>query len=132
VELPALVQHSVTVPVHVNVLPGDQAAGRVPDATVRTELAYLQTQRAKRAAAEFMSGGNAPAALGELRRARAMASRMMQAAPAMMRGEISEDIATIDLLSTEVAGGRMRRAAKVASADTTQKSRRRGSVNRSS
>jgi hypothetical protein len=61
-----------------------------------------------------------------------MASRMMQAAPAMMRGEISEDIATIDLLSTEVAGGRMRRAAKVASADTTQKSRRRGSVNRSS
>ena len=132
VELPALVQHSVTVPVHVNVLPGDQAAGRVPDATVRTELAYLQTQRAKRAAAEFMSGGNAPAALGELRRARAMASRMMQSAPVMMRGEISEDIATIDLLSTEVAYGRMGRAAKVASADTTQKSRRRGSVNRSS
>ena len=75
VELPALVQHSVTVPIHVNVLPGDQAAGRIPDATVRTELAYLQTQRAKRAAAEFMSGGNAAGALGELRRARAMASR---------------------------------------------------------
>ena len=63
VELPALVQHSVTMPVHVNVLPGDQAAGRIPDPTVRTELAYLQTQRAKRAAAEHMSGGDAGAAL---------------------------------------------------------------------
>ena len=31
VELPGLVQHSVTVPVHVNVVPGDQAAGRIPD-----------------------------------------------------------------------------------------------------
>ena len=59
-----------------------------------------------------------------------MASRMMRAAPARMRVELSEDIATIDLLTTEVAYGRMGRAAKMASADTTLKSRRRGSVNR--
>ena len=132
VELPGLVQHSVTVPVHVNVVPGDQAAGRIPDPTVRTELAYLRTQQAKRAAAERMSRGDAAGAIGELRLARAMASRTRQAAPAMMRAELSEDIATIDLLSTEVAFGRMGRAAKLASADTTLKSRRRGSVKRPS
>jgi Ca-activated chloride channel family protein len=131
VELPALVQHSVTVPVHVNVLPGDQAAGRIPDPTVRSELAYLHTQRAKRAAAEHMSGGNAAAALGELARARDLASGELQAAPAMMRMELHDDIATIDLLAAEVAHGRMTRAAKVASADTTLKSRRRGSARRS-
>ena len=30
VALPALEQHTVTVPLHVNVVPGDQAAGRIP------------------------------------------------------------------------------------------------------
>ncbi len=131
VELPALVQHSVTVPVNVNVLPGDQAAGRIPDPTVRSELAYLQTQRAKRAAAEHMSRGNAAAALGQLGRARDLATGVMRAAPAAMRMDLSADIATIDLLAAEVAEGNLARAAKVASADTTLKSRRRGSVKRS-
>ncbi len=131
VELPALVQHSVTVPVNVNVLPGDQAAGRIPDPTVRSELAYLQTQRAKRAAAEHMSRGNAAAALGQLGRARDLATGGMRAAPAAMRMDLSADIATIDLLAAEVAEGNLARAAKVASADTTLKSRRRGSVERS-
>ena len=37
VELPALEQHTVTLPLHVNVVPGDQAAGRIPDPVVRTE-----------------------------------------------------------------------------------------------
>jgi Ca-activated chloride channel family protein len=128
VELPALVQHSVTMPVHVNVLPGDQAAGRIPDPTVRTELAYLQTQRAKRAAAEHMSGGEAGAALRALGRARGMASGVLRGAPASMRKELQDDIATIDLLAAEVSGGNLTRAAKVASADTTLKSRRRGST----
>jgi Ca-activated chloride channel family protein len=131
VELPALVQHSVTVPIHVNVLPGDQAAGRVPDPTVRTELAYLHTQRAKRTAAEHMSEGNATAALGELARARDLATGMLRAAPAIMQMDLREDIAAIDLLSAEVSHGSLARAAKVASADTTAKSRRRGSVRRS-
>jgi Ca-activated chloride channel family protein len=37
VELPTLAQHTVTVPLHVNVVPGDEAAGRIPDPVVRTE-----------------------------------------------------------------------------------------------
>ena len=81
VELPGLVQHSVTVPVHVNVVPGDQAAGRIPDPTVRTELAYLRTQQAKRAAAERMSRGDADGAIGEMRAAGAMLRSAMAAAP---------------------------------------------------
>jgi Ca-activated chloride channel homolog len=30
VELPTLINHAVTIPLHVNVVPGDQAAGRIP------------------------------------------------------------------------------------------------------
>ena len=42
VELPGLLSHTVTTPVAVNVVPGDEAHGRVPNPTVRTELAFQQ------------------------------------------------------------------------------------------
>lgn len=126
VELPGLVQHTVTIPVHVNVLPGDQAAGRVPDPVVRTELAYLQTQRAKRTAAQQMSRGDAAGALSSLRFAAATLTGAAPAAPAGMRFEIDEDLAAISDLEREVSSGTLSRAAKQASADTAFKSRRRG------
>lgn len=127
VELPELVQHSVTVPVCVNVVPGDQAAGRVPDPTVRTELAFLRTQQAKRAAAERMSAGDAGGAVAEMRAAGAMLRSAMAAAPAPMMADLSEDLAAIDRLTDEAIGGDLSRAAKALSADTSRKSRRRGS-----
>lgn len=126
VELPGLIQHSVTVPVHVNVLPGDQAAGRVPDPVVRTELAYLHTQRAKRAAAQQMSRGDAAGAMSSLQFARATLAGAVPAAPAAMRFDIDEDLAAISDLERELTGGAMSRAAKQASSDTAYKSRRRG------
>jgi Ca-activated chloride channel family protein len=48
VALPELVMHTTTLPVHVNVVPGDQAAGRVPDPKVRSEALFQRTQRDKR------------------------------------------------------------------------------------
>ena len=126
VELPALVQRSVTVPVQVNMLPGDQAAGRVADPVVRTELAYLQTQRAKRAAAQQLSDGDRAGALSSLQRARATLAGAQFAAPAPMMAELSADLLAIDLLESEVHAGGMARAAKMAYADTALKSRRRG------
>jgi Ca-activated chloride channel family protein len=130
VELPGLVQHSVTVPVCVNVVPGDQAAGRVPDPTVRTELAFLRTQQVKRAAAERMSAGDAGGAAAEMRAAGAMLRTAMAAAPAAMMRDLSEDLAAIDRLADEAATGDLSRAAKALSADTSRKSRRRGSAAR--
>ena len=130
VELPDLVQRSVTVPVHVNVLPGDQAAGRIPDPVVRTELAFLQTQQAKRAAAERMSQGDVDGALSSLKMARAMLSGATTAAPVAMRAELANDLHEISELEFEVRSGDLSRAAKRASADATLKSRRRGSERR--
>jgi Ca-activated chloride channel family protein len=130
VELPALIQHTVTVPVQVNVLPGDLAAGRVPDPVVRTELAYLQTQRAKRAAAQQLSQGDSAGAAISLGLARSLLAGAAPAAPAAMRTAFDEDLAVIDDLEREVASGSLSRAAKRASADTALKSRRRGSAGR--
>lgn len=126
VELPGLVQHTVTLPVCVNVVPGDQAAGRVPDPMVRTELAFLRTQRAKRAAAERMSAGDAGGAIAEMRAAGTLLRTAMAAAPAPMMADLSEDLAAIDRLADEAVAGDLSRAAKALSADTSRKSRRRG------
>ena len=45
------------IPVNVNVVPGDQAAGRVKDEQVDTELTFQQSQRDKRLAAEDLKMG---------------------------------------------------------------------------
>jgi Ca-activated chloride channel family protein len=58
VALPGLAEETVTVPVNVNVVPGDEAAGRVPNPTVRTELVFQKAQGAKRRAAEALSRGD--------------------------------------------------------------------------
>ncbi len=40
VELPAATKHEIKAPVDVDVVPGDEAAGRIPDPTVRSELTF--------------------------------------------------------------------------------------------
>ena len=72
VTLPALEQQTVTLPLHVNVVPGDQAAGRIPDPVVRTEAAFQQAQQAKRVASTAFSSGDSGAAGAALDRARTM------------------------------------------------------------
>jgi Ca-activated chloride channel family protein len=58
VELPGLVEHTVTVPISVNVVPGDEAAARVPDPTVRSEVLFQEAQDAKRRASEAFENGD--------------------------------------------------------------------------
>ena len=71
VALPDLVEQTVTLPLHVNVVPGDQAAGRVPDPKVRTELLFQRAQQAKRRAAEALGAGDVQAARAAYRAAAA-------------------------------------------------------------
>ena len=47
-----------------------------------------------------------------------------------MMADLSEDLDAIDRLTAEAAGGNLSRAAKALSADTSRKSRRRGSGSR--
>ena len=58
VETSSLTTYTVTVPITVNVVPGDQAAGRVPNAEVRTELAFQRAQEARREAGERLRHGD--------------------------------------------------------------------------
>lgn len=76
VEMPALRQQTVTLPVSVNVVPADVAAGRVPNPVVERERLLQQTQTAKREAEEALRRGD----LDEARRSLSAARSRIDAA----------------------------------------------------
>lgn len=58
VELPGLVEHTVSLPITVNIVPGDEAGTRVPHPTVRSEVLFQEAQDAKRRASEAFESGD--------------------------------------------------------------------------
>ncbi|MEV4411849.1 VWA domain-containing protein [Catellatospora sp. NPDC049609] len=126
VELPGLTQHTVTVPLHVNVVPGDQAAGRVPDPIVRTELLYQQVQQTKRRASGYLSASSARAALAEIRQAQRAVDEALDNAPDFLRADLAEEASSLAYLAEQTEHGSIARAAKYSSADASYKSRNRG------
>ena len=106
----------MTLPVSVNVVPGDQAAGRVPDPKVRTELLFQQAQEAKRRAADAIARGDDRAAYDLLaRRGRQPRGRR--------RGRAAIVLPTSPPTS---AAGAAARAAKRSRMEHHRKSRKRG------
>jgi Ca-activated chloride channel family protein len=126
VELPALVQHTVTVPVHVNVVPGDQAAGRVPDPVVRTELVYLRAQQAKRRASTLLNNGDSDGALKEINQAQREIAQAQAGAPESMVKDLAEEAATLNYLAQETESGSALRAGKYMSASSQARLQKRG------
>ncbi len=126
VALPALAQHTVTVPVHVNVVPGDQAAGRVPDPVVRTELVYLRAQQAKRRASDLLGRGDTAGALEEIRQARRDIAGARADAPESLTADLADEEATLDYLERETRHGSASRAGKYLSASSQRRLQKRG------
>src|SRR4051812_21413586 len=101
VAVPDLSEQTVTLPISVHVVPGDEAAGRVPDPTVRTELLFQQAQEAKRRAADALAHGDERGALATLDAAGA----------ALADADPAEHAVLLDL-AAEVRAGDTARAAK--------------------
>ena len=66
-DLAARSEISVTMPVNVNVVPGDQAAGRIEDPIVKAERMILQAQSEKAIATEEILQGNQKSATKRLK-----------------------------------------------------------------
>ena len=126
VELPTLAQHTVTVPLHVNVVPGDQAAGRVPDATVRTEAVYQRLQQTKRSVSRHLSEGHPAKALVELGEAERLVRKQLADAPPELAADLEEEAREIDFLARRVAHGDLSGSAKYSSSSSSYRSRMRG------
>lgn len=126
VELPSLKEHTVTAPVHVNVVPGDQAAGRIPDPKVRTELAYQRAQEAKRRAGEAMRRDDRYEAHREYGVAEADLTAACHAAPDDLAQELREEAELLGSLAERALQDDARRVSKFGEMDRNLKSRRRG------
>jgi Ca-activated chloride channel family protein len=91
VELPALREHVVSVPVQVNVVPGDEAAGRVADASVRTELLFQEAQLAKREASEALERGDRRSAIVAFQRADDLLVDALECAPSGQTADLDRE-----------------------------------------
>ena len=125
VALPDLVQHVTTVPVHVNVVPGDQATGRIPDPIVRSEALFQRSQQAKRESSRLLSEGCGDDAWAVLRQTGADLRAGSVALPPTLAAELFGEAEVMDALAEESRID-VGRAAKMTSYDATMKSRNRG------
>ena len=64
VAMPDLLQQVVAWPVMINVVPGDEAAGRVPNPTVTSARLLAETTKVKREASQALSEGDVDKAVG--------------------------------------------------------------------
>lgn len=123
VDMQTMKSQLATFPVSVNVVPGDEAAGRIANTTVTTELAFQRAQRSKREATDALRDGDAERA-SDLYRA---ASVDLQAAPVSREDapEIAAEAALLVDLADRASVDAMS-VRKRARADYHMKSRRRG------
>lgn len=124
-------EETVTIPLHVNVVPGDEAAGRTVNPVVATELAFQEAQRAKREASRRLYDGDAAGAAEQLNLAGTAIAAALHSAPAEFRDELAEESSVIDRMRHEARYGEMTRASKFLSADAHRKSNQRGRRDRS-
>ena len=111
---------------HVNVVPGDQAAGRIPDPTVRSELSYQQAQDAKRKASDALRAGDSAGAARLYADAGDVLSAAASAAPPAMAADISEETDLLRDLADRAIVDDASRVAKFTDADRARKGRKRG------
>jgi Ca-activated chloride channel family protein len=126
VDVSTLETHTVTVPVHVNVVPGDAAAGRIADATVRTELAFQHAQRAKREAADALRAGDVEGASRRYHQAAVDLNAFRAMAAPAMADELAGEARLMADLAERARHDDSSRMAKFTEADRHLKERRRG------
>lgn len=120
VELPVLVQHTVTLPITVNVVPGDQAAGRVANPQVHAERLFQDAQKAKRASQEALADqdiAGAQVALDQI------IGSIASAPPAAMSEELAEELTWLRQTRDGLEGWDAAYSTKRMHSDRTRKNR---------
>lgn len=126
VDLESMRSERADIPVHVNVVPGDQAAGRVGNGEVVTELSFQRAQRAKREASDALAAGDVEHALRTWRgTSTGLRELDLAAAPPEVADEIATEAQVLDGLAEQAETDQVT-ARKRALADHHMKSRRRG------
>lgn len=98
VETATLTEHAVTLPITVNVVPGDEIGERIPDPTVQSEKLYQEGQAAKLRASEAYEAGNFEAGEELLGVSRDYIAGAAMMAPPAARDALDDELGAIDEL----------------------------------
>jgi Ca-activated chloride channel family protein len=126
VELPSLTWHTIEVPVHVNVVPGDQAAGRIADPAVTSERVFQEVQQEKRRAGDALRKGDAARAAASYRVAAERLEEFLPAAAPQMRSELASEASLLQDMADRASWDEPARLSKFTEADRAAKTRKRG------
>ncbi|MEU8194593.1 hypothetical protein AB0C10_12530 [Microbispora amethystogenes] len=96
-----LTTYTADVPVTVNVVPGDEAAGRVPDPAVRAERLFQDIQDAKRQASDALIEGDVERAIELLDSVASTAKEALSWAP--NRNELAREILELEIYKSQSA-----------------------------
>ncbi|MGE3326379.1 MAG: VWA domain-containing protein [Acidimicrobiia bacterium] len=110
VELPGLVEHVAALPITVNVVPGDEVAGRVPHPTVHSEVLFQEAQHTKRRASEAFEVGDVAAAKRRLGRTQRRLREALSIAPESARSDIQaelDEVARMESMTDEFGSAYM-------------------------
>lgn len=126
VETETMESKVLKIPVNVNVVPGDQAAGRVADPEVETELRFQEAQRAKKRANDALARGDHDEARQLWHDSRRRLDSLDQSLMSdRERNDIGEEIQSLDYIA-EQAECDANMARKFSQADYHRKMRKRG------
>ena len=126
VETETMKSKLVTIPVNVNVVPGDQAAGRIADTEVTTELSFQQSQRNKREANDALARGDHDAARDLWQQSREGFADLDRSSMSIReRLDVDEELQMLDAIESQ-AEMDANIARKLAQSDYHRKNRKRG------
>ncbi|NYH51513.1 MULTISPECIES: vWA domain-containing protein [Nocardiopsis] len=121
-----LTTYTAALPVSVNVVPGDEAAGRVPRPEVRTEEALQRAQTAKREAGEALRRGDRGTAADRLEQARRDLLGSSAPASAPPPPEVAEQVAELERMTRMARDDDAARTSKTLYASQSVYSRKSG------
>lgn len=99
VETATLTEHTVTLPISVNVVPGDELGDRIPDPKVQSEKLYQEGQAEKLDASRAFERGDLATGQDALRRARARLAEAANLSSPDDRGAINADLRALRALA---------------------------------
>ncbi len=125
VEVETMEQKLARIPVNVNVVPGDQAAGRVRDPEVETEAVFQQAQQEKQLASEDLRHGDLSQAVMRYREASRRLAGVRSRARGRAADDLDQEMETLDDLAERARSDAIG-ARKLSLVDHHMKTRRRG------
>ncbi|UCZ90720.1 vWA domain-containing protein [Gordonia sp. WA4-43] len=102
VETATLTEHTVTLPISVNVVPGDELGDRIPDPKVQSEKLYQEGQAEKLRASQAFERGDIEGGESALGVARARLTEAASFCPPEDREAIDGEVGALDALAADV------------------------------